>query len=121
MALWLRHDSQTSKLLILQFDGQQAPSTFYISEYEPAAPQSTLSHHKTKNKGRKSNRGLNLVNLKRKIHFEVTKDTPFGILQQNKTLQTLKHYHDLFLKQEVTFLGVVRMPGNRIQLFIFLV
>uniref|UniRef100_A0A3P9KLB5 CD81 antigen n=1 Tax=Oryzias latipes TaxID=8090 RepID=A0A3P9KLB5_ORYLA len=33
MALWLRHDSQTSKLLILQFDGQQAPSTFYISVY----------------------------------------------------------------------------------------
>ncbi|XP_037538899.1 CD81 antigen-like [Nematolebias whitei] len=33
VALWLRHDSQTSSLLILQFDGQQAPGTFYISVY----------------------------------------------------------------------------------------
>ena len=33
VALWLRHDSQTSNLLILQFEGQQAPGTFYISEY----------------------------------------------------------------------------------------
>ncbi|XP_038147175.1 CD81 antigen-like [Cyprinodon tularosa] len=33
VALWLRHDSQTSNLLILQFEGQQAPSTFYISVY----------------------------------------------------------------------------------------
>lgn len=35
VALWLRHDSQTSNLLILQFDNQQAPGTFYISEYTP--------------------------------------------------------------------------------------
>jgi len=33
IALWLRHDSQTSHLLVLQFDGHQAPSTFYISVY----------------------------------------------------------------------------------------
>uniref|UniRef100_A0A3B3DR63 Tetraspanin n=1 Tax=Oryzias melastigma TaxID=30732 RepID=A0A3B3DR63_ORYME len=33
MALWLRHDNQTSKLLILQFENQPAPSTFYISVY----------------------------------------------------------------------------------------
>ncbi|XP_029909707.1 CD81 antigen-like [Myripristis murdjan] len=33
VALWLRHDSQTSNLLILQFDGNQAPGTFYISVY----------------------------------------------------------------------------------------
>uniref|UniRef100_A0A3Q3WPT1 Uncharacterized protein n=1 Tax=Mola mola TaxID=94237 RepID=A0A3Q3WPT1_MOLML len=33
VALWLRHDSQTSNLLILQFDGHQAPGTFYISVY----------------------------------------------------------------------------------------
>lgn len=33
VALWLRHDSQTSSLLILQFEGHQAPGTFYISEY----------------------------------------------------------------------------------------
>ncbi|XP_040892801.1 CD81 antigen-like [Toxotes jaculatrix] len=31
VALWLRHDPQTSNLLDLQFDGTQAPSTFYIS------------------------------------------------------------------------------------------
>lgn len=36
VALWLRHDSQTSNLLILQFEGQQAPGTFYISEYTPS-------------------------------------------------------------------------------------
>ncbi|KAM3870650.1 CD81 antigen-like [Diretmus argenteus] len=33
VALWLRHDSQTSNLLILQFEGNQAPGTFYISVY----------------------------------------------------------------------------------------
>ncbi|XP_072291044.1 CD81 antigen-like [Eucyclogobius newberryi] len=33
VALWLRHDSQTSNLLILQFENQQAPGTFYISVY----------------------------------------------------------------------------------------
>ncbi|KAL4622754.1 CD81 protein-like [Arapaima gigas] len=33
VALWLRHDSQTSKLLILQLGDQQAPNTFYISVY----------------------------------------------------------------------------------------
>ncbi|XP_013869063.1 CD81 antigen [Austrofundulus limnaeus] len=33
VALWLRHDNQTSSLLILQFEGQQAPNTFYISVY----------------------------------------------------------------------------------------
>ncbi|XP_026166869.1 CD81 antigen-like [Mastacembelus armatus] len=33
VALWLRHDSQTSSLLVLQFEGQQAPGTFYISVY----------------------------------------------------------------------------------------
>lgn len=32
VALWLRHDNQTSSLLLLQFEGQQAPGTFYISE-----------------------------------------------------------------------------------------
>ncbi|KAM3876728.1 CD81 molecule a [Diretmus argenteus] len=31
VALWLRHDPQTSNLLELKFDGNQAPSTFYIS------------------------------------------------------------------------------------------
>ncbi|XP_076011849.1 CD81 antigen-like [Genypterus blacodes] len=31
VALWLRHDPQTSNLLELKFDGAQAPSTFYIS------------------------------------------------------------------------------------------
>uniref|UniRef100_A0A3B3SL17 CD81 molecule n=1 Tax=Paramormyrops kingsleyae TaxID=1676925 RepID=A0A3B3SL17_9TELE len=33
VALWLRHDNQTSKLLMLQLGDQQAPSTFYISIY----------------------------------------------------------------------------------------
>ncbi|XP_029107538.1 CD81 protein-like [Scleropages formosus] len=33
VALWLRHDNQTSKLLILQLGDQQAPNTFYISVY----------------------------------------------------------------------------------------
>lgn len=33
VALWLRHDSQTSNLLMLKFEGHQAPGTFYISEY----------------------------------------------------------------------------------------
>ncbi|TNN00214.1 hypothetical protein fugu_011460 [Takifugu bimaculatus] len=33
VALWLRHDNQTSSLLILQFEGHQAPGTFYISVY----------------------------------------------------------------------------------------
>lgn len=33
VALWLRHDNQTSSLLLLQFEGHQAPGTFYISEY----------------------------------------------------------------------------------------
>ncbi|XP_056135059.1 CD81 molecule a [Lampris incognitus] len=31
VALWLRHDPQTSNLLELKFEGTQAPSTFYIS------------------------------------------------------------------------------------------
>uniref|UniRef100_A0A3Q3WY10 Uncharacterized protein n=1 Tax=Mola mola TaxID=94237 RepID=A0A3Q3WY10_MOLML len=31
VALWLRHDPKTSSLLGLEFDGAQAPSTFYIS------------------------------------------------------------------------------------------
>lgn len=38
VALWLRHDSQTSNLLILQFEGHQAPGTFYISEYTGQSP-----------------------------------------------------------------------------------
>lgn len=38
VALWLRHDSQTSNLLIVQFEGHQAPGTFYISEYTRAVP-----------------------------------------------------------------------------------
>lgn len=38
VALWLRHDSQTSKLLIVQFEGHQAPGTFYISEYTNQSP-----------------------------------------------------------------------------------
>nr|XP_020514959.1 CD81 antigen-like [Labrus bergylta] len=33
VALYLRNDSQTSNLLILQFEGHQAPGTFYISVY----------------------------------------------------------------------------------------
>uniref|UniRef100_A0A8C1CTU4 Tetraspanin n=1 Tax=Cyprinus carpio carpio TaxID=630221 RepID=A0A8C1CTU4_CYPCA len=33
VALWLRHDSQTSSLLMLQFEGNQAPGTFHISVY----------------------------------------------------------------------------------------
>ncbi|XP_038873869.1 CD81 molecule b isoform X1 [Salvelinus namaycush] len=33
VALWLRHDNQTSSLLMQQFEGQQAPNTFYISVY----------------------------------------------------------------------------------------
>ncbi|KAM6925950.1 CD81 antigen-like [Lycodopsis pacificus] len=33
VALWLRHDSQTSNLLILNFEGHQAPGTFYTSVY----------------------------------------------------------------------------------------
>ncbi|KAL0968816.1 hypothetical protein UPYG_G00272260 [Umbra pygmaea] len=33
VALWLRHDNQTSSLLMLQLDQQQAPNTFYISVY----------------------------------------------------------------------------------------
>ncbi|KAK5874573.1 hypothetical protein PBY51_019509 [Eleginops maclovinus] len=31
VALWLRHDPKTSNLLGLEIDGNQAPSTFYIS------------------------------------------------------------------------------------------
>ncbi|XP_071377865.1 CD81 antigen-like [Centroberyx affinis] len=31
VALWLRHDPQTSNLLEIKVDGTQAPSTFYIS------------------------------------------------------------------------------------------
>ncbi|KAI4892801.1 hypothetical protein NFI96_002487 [Prochilodus magdalenae] len=33
IALWLRHDAQTSNLLMTQFEGTQAPGTFYISVY----------------------------------------------------------------------------------------
>lgn len=33
VALWLRHDEQTSNLLLLQFDGNPAPTTFYVSVY----------------------------------------------------------------------------------------
>ncbi|XP_070295482.1 CD81 antigen [Salvelinus sp. IW2-2015] len=33
VALWLRHDNQTSSLLMQQFEDQQAPSTFYISNF----------------------------------------------------------------------------------------
>lgn len=33
VALWLRHDPQTSNLLELEFEGAHAPSTFYISTY----------------------------------------------------------------------------------------
>lgn len=33
VALWLRHEPKTSNLLDLQFEGNQAPSTFYISTY----------------------------------------------------------------------------------------
>lgn len=43
VALWLRHDSQTSNLLILQFEGHQAPGTFYISEYSP--PTAGIHNH----------------------------------------------------------------------------
>ncbi|TWW67023.1 CD81 antigen [Takifugu flavidus] len=32
VALWLRHDPKTSNLLQLEFDGAQAPNTFYIRE-----------------------------------------------------------------------------------------
>ncbi|XP_029977272.1 CD81 molecule a [Sphaeramia orbicularis] len=31
VALWLRHDNKTSSLLDLQYEGTQAPNTFYIS------------------------------------------------------------------------------------------
>ncbi|XP_011618314.1 CD81 antigen-like [Takifugu rubripes] len=31
VALWLRHDPKTSNLLQLEFDGAQAPNTFYIN------------------------------------------------------------------------------------------
>ncbi|KAK1159738.1 CD81 protein-like [Acipenser oxyrinchus oxyrinchus] len=33
VSLWLRHDPQTSELMGLQLDGEQAPSTFYIGVY----------------------------------------------------------------------------------------
>lgn len=33
VALWLRHDTQTSDLLMVQFEGTQAPGTFYITVY----------------------------------------------------------------------------------------
>ncbi|XP_028841912.1 CD81 molecule b [Denticeps clupeoides] len=33
LALWLRHDNKTSNLLLLQFEDNQAPNTFYISVY----------------------------------------------------------------------------------------
>ncbi|CAL8359730.1 CD81 molecule a [Gadus morhua] len=33
VALWLRHDTKTSKLLDIKFEEAQAPSTFYISVY----------------------------------------------------------------------------------------
>lgn len=49
VALWLRHDSQTSNLLILQFEGHQAPGTFYISEYTPPAAEI----HNHSNEGKK--------------------------------------------------------------------
>lgn len=42
VALWLRHDPKTSNLLQLEFDGAQAPNTFYISTYLPLAL--TLMH-----------------------------------------------------------------------------
>lgn len=45
VALWLRHDSQTSSLLVLQFEGHQAPGTFYISEYPPSTVE--LHYHTT--------------------------------------------------------------------------
>lgn len=37
VALWLRHDPKTSNLLQLEFDGAQAPNSFYISTYSPLA------------------------------------------------------------------------------------
>lgn len=33
VALWLRHEPKTSNLLELEFEGTQAPNTFYISMY----------------------------------------------------------------------------------------
>ncbi|XP_030645907.1 CD81 antigen [Chanos chanos] len=33
VGLWLRHDNKTSRILMVQFEGSQAPSTFYISVY----------------------------------------------------------------------------------------
>ncbi|XP_062860156.1 CD81 molecule b [Trichomycterus rosablanca] len=33
IAVWLRADTQTSNLLMVQFEGSQAPGTFYISVY----------------------------------------------------------------------------------------
>lgn len=42
VALWLRHDSKTSNLLILQFEGHQAPGTFYISVYILIAVGATM-------------------------------------------------------------------------------
>ncbi|KAJ8391346.1 hypothetical protein AAFF_G00089760 [Aldrovandia affinis] len=42
VALWLRHDHQTSDLLMLQFEGKQAPTTFYISHPIVLAPSCFL-------------------------------------------------------------------------------
>ncbi|KAL7833610.1 hypothetical protein AOLI_G00285700 [Acnodon oligacanthus] len=33
VSLWLRHDNKTSNLLNLEYEGAEAPSTFYISVY----------------------------------------------------------------------------------------
>lgn len=32
VALWLRHDSQTTNILYLQLGDKQAPNTFYVGE-----------------------------------------------------------------------------------------
>lgn len=55
VALWLRHDSQTSNLLILQFEGHQAPSTYYISEYTPSPAQTNTHTHTHYNQSDKVN------------------------------------------------------------------
>lgn len=32
VALWLRHDTQTTSILYLQLGDKQAPNTFYVGE-----------------------------------------------------------------------------------------
>lgn len=46
VALWLRHDPKISTLLGLEYDGNHAPSTFYISTYSSvSASCHVCAHH----------------------------------------------------------------------------